>query len=62
MLLLIPVSLVALLGLKRQVKGVENNLGWIAFYLGLSLFYILMFLEKDINKPFWGSGNYSAPG
>jgi len=51
MLLLIPVSLVALLGLKRQVKGVENNLGWIAFYLGLALIFVLVFVAVFILRP-----------
>jgi 4-hydroxybenzoate polyprenyltransferase len=45
MLALIPLTAVALIGLRRQVAGVENNLSWVCFYLGLGLTYVLMFLS-----------------
>ncbi len=44
MLLLIPVSGIAFLGLRRQVDGMENNIGWISFYCGLGIIYVVLFL------------------
>jgi geranylgeranylglycerol-phosphate geranylgeranyltransferase len=49
MLLLIPISLVALLGLRKQVKGAENNLGWVGFYSGLAFIYVLIFAYSRLS-------------
>jgi geranylgeranylglycerol-phosphate geranylgeranyltransferase len=49
MLLLIPISLLALLGLRKQVKGAENNLGWVGFYSGLAFIYVLIFAYSRLS-------------
>lgn len=46
MLTMIPFSVVAVLGLRRKVRGVENNLAWVMFYIGLIYIYICMFLTE----------------
>lgn len=48
MLVLTPLSITALLGLNRQLKGMENNLSWICFYLGISAIYLLIFLTSRL--------------
>jgi 4-hydroxybenzoate polyprenyltransferase len=46
LLFLIPVSAIALVGLNKTVKGMENNLSWICMYAGLAVFYLIMFLNS----------------
>jgi len=49
MLILMPLSVIALLGLNRKVEGVENNLGWICYYAGLGGVYFIMFITEHIS-------------
>jgi len=46
MLLILPVAALAILTTKKQSKLTENTYAWLAFYLGLGLIYILMFLNQ----------------
>jgi len=46
MLVLIPISIISLVGMNKEVRGMENNLGWIMFYVGLSGIYLLMFVTE----------------
>lgn len=46
--LLLPLSLMALIGMKKQIKGAENNLGWIAMYTGLGMLYVLVFMSLHL--------------
>jgi len=44
MLILVPLSIVALLFLRKKAVLTENTISWVIFYLGLGLLYILIFL------------------
>jgi len=48
MLILVPTSILAFWGLNRKVKWMENRLGWILFYVGLSEIYLIMFVGEHI--------------
>lgn len=48
MLLLIPIGVFAVFGVKKKSKFTENNNGWTAFYLGLGLLFVLMFLSSRL--------------
>jgi 4-hydroxybenzoate polyprenyltransferase len=41
---LVPISILAIIGVNKKVNGLENNLSWCCFYLGLSATYLLMFI------------------
>lgn len=43
---LIPISVVAIVGVGRTVNGLENDLSWAAFYLGLGFSYVVLFITK----------------
>jgi len=46
MLLTLPLALLAIATTEKQSKLTENTYSWLAFYLGLSLIYILMFAGR----------------
>jgi len=46
MLLVLPLAVAAILTTKRQSKLTENTWSWTAFYCGLGVLYILMFLNE----------------
>jgi len=47
-LLLLPISIIAITGLGKKVDGLENDLSWIMFYIGLGLAYIIMFASTRL--------------
>jgi len=48
LLLLIPVSIITVYGIKVRMKKMENNLGWVMFYIGLGLIYIIEFIVNHV--------------
>jgi 4-hydroxybenzoate polyprenyltransferase len=42
---LLPISIIAVIGTNKKVDGLENDLSWCCFYLGLSGIYLLMFVS-----------------
>jgi len=43
---LTPISILALVGLNRKVDGLENDLSWVSFYLGLGISYLILFIAN----------------
>lgn len=41
----------AIYGLTKKSKFTENNYGWVGMYIGLALFYVLMFLTERSSFP-----------
>jgi len=48
MLLLLPISVIALIGLGKKVSGLENDVSWVCFYAGVSFIYVLMFIINHV--------------
>ena len=46
MLILLPLGVAAMITVKKQATLIENTYSWCAFYLGLGLLYILMFIGE----------------
>jgi geranylgeranylglycerol-phosphate geranylgeranyltransferase len=53
MLLLVPLSILAVLGLNKKAKGIENNLSWVSFYVGLGISYLVMFFSNHATLLPW---------
>lgn len=43
---LLPLSLAICFYMDKQIQGMENNISWICFYLGLGLIYVLAFVGE----------------
>ena len=48
MFLLVPVAIVAILTTRKQSTLTENTYSWFAFYVGVGLIYLLMFLSSRL--------------
>jgi len=46
MLLVVPLAALGTLTVRKQTQLIENTIAWAAFYLGLGLVYILMFITE----------------
>lgn len=46
MLLLVPLAIFSIWGFNKKSKFTENTYGWLGFYAGLGLFFILLFLNQ----------------
>lgn len=42
---LLPISIIAVIGTNKKVDGLENDLSWCSFYLGLGLSYLILFFS-----------------
>lgn len=49
MLLVLPLAIIAVLTTKKQSTLTENTYAWTAFYSGLAIIYILMFINERIS-------------
>jgi 4-hydroxybenzoate polyprenyltransferase len=47
MLTLVPLAVFAVFGTFKKSRLTENNYGWVAFYSGLALFFLLMLLNEN---------------
>lgn len=47
MLLLIPLAVFSIWGFNKKSKFTENTYGWLGFYAGLGVFFILLFLTQQ---------------
>lgn len=48
MVLLLPVAWFSILNINKKSRFTENNLGWLGFYIGLSMLYLLMLINEKV--------------